>query len=199
MPARLERSLGAGPGLTAGIRLDFRRIAAAIRRMGREDLSGAARTALDLSLDEMVRDVRVAKMSGRPAPVSSRGPIPRGGQYLGVRTGAGRASMRKNIRQEGPDRIIGEFGSDAAAPGVKAAPADYIPVHEQGFRGTVHVPAHMRRTPGGRRVPVRPHERFMDLPARRFIRAALLEGRPKLQRNTLVVLEALFGRLGAPS
>lgn len=189
MGSRLERQIGAGPGLTAQVNIDVSRIAKSIEKMG-GDLPAAVKIAAQITLEEIVADLQQNKLSGSPAPIS-RGEFPRGGHYLAVRTGRGRGSMRYQIEEQ-PGKITGSFGSAAGLPG---SPDRYMKPHEEGFSGNVRIREHTRLTPSGRRAHVRPHYRFVDIPARRYIRAALLEGKPKLHRNVIGVLEALFGRI----
>jgi len=179
--------IGAGPGVTATVSLDVSRIAKKIEAMA-GDLPEAVRLSLRASLEKIVTRMKAEKLSGSPAPVKNA-EFPRAGQYLAVRTGRGRSSMKFNVSGD-ETRIVGEFGPTGT--GGKPDPGVYMTAHEQGFHGRVAVRAHERRG-----FAVRAHERLMDMPARRYLRAALLDARPEIHRDILVTLEALFGRAGA--
>ena len=159
MPSsRYTKHIGAGEGITATIRSDVSRIIDKIDAAG-GNLPEAVRVSVLGTLGRMVAEMRTRKLSGRPYPVSSKGPIPRGTQYLGVRTARGRSSIKYDARKE-QDRVIGEFGP---THGPVPDPGVYMRVHEEGFTGTVKVRPHTRRV-GGKTVPVRAHDRLMDLP-----------------------------------
>jgi hypothetical protein len=150
------------------------------------DLSGrkapqAMRVAMKAAVQSMLGDVVKNRMSG---------------QYLGVVTGGGRRSVQTSGSVAGTgERVQGVIGS----------PLKYIKAHEQGFQGSVQVPAHTRRLNltrviskgkrAGERVKrgekarlafsqkhgrksstiVRAHTRQMNIRARRFLRDTVLQ------------------------
>lgn len=63
----------------------------------------------------------------------------------------------------------------------------YARVHNEGFTGSVVVPAHDRRTKKGKTVQVKAHKRMMRIPQRQFLGAC-----PELERILKREAEALF-------
>ena len=168
------------------------------KRLGalRDYLPAVVQTALNVSLQEMQRDLLLNKMSG---------------QYLGVRTGAARRSITRELTAT-EERVVGVIGS----------PLIYVQAHEEGFTGFVNIPGHVRRLiepvlgRGGlltkkskkalkgayqrglsRFALVRPHKRLMVIRERRFIRASIWEGLPGLENRIQRAIALLLVR-GAP-
>lgn len=65
--------------------------------------------------------------------------------------------------------------------------APYAQVHNEGFTGSVVIPAHDRRTKKGNTVQVKAHKRMMRIPQRQFLGAC-----PELERILKREAEALF-------
>lgn len=63
----------------------------------------------------------------------------------------------------------------------------YARVHNEGFTGSVVVPAHNRRTKKGKTVQVKAHKRMMRIPRRQFLGAC-----HELERILKRKAEALF-------
>ena len=137
--------------------------AAQLRKTDQASLVETVRRSVSLSINAMIADVVRNKMSG---------------QYLGVITGTARRSITGGVRAT-PQSVTGEFGSGLI----------YVRAHELGFRGTVAVKAH-NRTSGTARV--RPHQRVMNMRARRFLRDSLEQGIPGLDKRLRVALQYLI-------
>jgi len=143
-----------GTGIEVRIQLPLlERLAA----LGKQELATAVETAVRLSVDEIVTNVQANKLTlGAP-------------RYLNVRTGMGRRSIVGRTMPLTGGKVVGMFGSHL----------DYMRAHELGFQGRVQVRGHSRRVGKGS-ATVRPHERMMNMRARRFLRDALQEGIPNL-------------------
>lgn len=94
------------------------------------------------------------------------------GQALKVRTGRLRRSINGQVTGQGTDTVDGVVGTNVA----------YARAHEYGFKGTVSVREHLRRTKAGNRVPVKGHSRKVDLPERSFLRSAQREMEPQIRQ-----------------
>lgn len=92
------------------------------------------------------------------------------GQALNVRSGRLRRSINYRTKE--------------TSTGVEATVGtnvEYARVHEFGFRGTVSVKDHMRKSKNGMRSMVRSHLRRVDLPERSFLRSTLREMRGEIE------------------
>ena len=87
------------------------------------------------------------------------------GQVLHVRTGTLRRSINMRVDEDG-SKIVGAVGTNVR----------YGAFWEFGFSGVETVRAHLRRVADGSRyVPVREHDRHVDVQARSFLRSALAD------------------------
>lgn len=157
-------------------------------------LSAAVGNAVRLSLLAMASDVQRNKMSG---------------QYLGVVTGTARRSITVTPVTIIGGTVSGAFGSHLT----------YVRAHEEGFRGWVNIPPHVRRlkvtrkTKSGARVTISEKQRlqyalqglktvthvgrsrrWMNIRARHFMRASLHEGVPAAQRRIARAITILLMR-----
>lgn len=94
------------------------------------------------------------------------------GQVLNVKTGRLRRSINTRMVESG-DVIAGRVGTNVA----------YAKAHEFGWRGTVTVREHLRKTKSGFSATVRAHSRQVILPERSFLRSALADMKPEIQRE----------------
>lgn len=85
------------------------------------------------------------------------------GQVLNVRSGRLYRSIEQVVEEQG-EKVVG----------IVSTAVKYAAVHEYGFKGTVNVREHMRRTKNGSHS-VRAHTARVDLPERSFLRSALRE------------------------
>lgn len=112
---------------------------------------------------------------GKPwKPVSSKYKPRRG--TLMVRSGALLNSIR--VAQVTPNKVVISAGNSKVT---------YAQAHNEGFTGSVVVPAHVRRTKKGKTVQVKAHKRMMRIPQRQFLGAC-----PELERILKREAEALF-------
>ena len=112
---------------------------------------------------------------GKPwKPVSSKYKPRRG--TLMVRSGALLNSIR--VAQVTPNKVVISAGNSKVT---------YAQAHNEGFTGSVVIPAHDRRTKKGNTVQVKAHKRMMRIPQRQFLGAC-----SELERILKREAEALF-------
>ena len=149
-----------------------------------DELSRKIRQVMEHALPEMVAEeaaeysrTRFSEKAfdGKPwKPVSPRYTPGRG--TLMVRSGALLNSIR--ISQVTPQKVVISAGNSKVP---------YAQAHNEGFAGSVVVPAHARRTKKGKTVQVKAHKRTMRIPRRQFLGAC-----PELERILKREAEALF-------
>lgn len=83
-----------------------------------------------------------------------------------------------HVSQVTPQKVVISAGNSKAP---------YAQVHNEGFTGSVVIPAHDRRTKKGNTVQVKAHKRMMRIPQRQFLGAC-----PELERILKREAEALF-------
>lgn len=83
-----------------------------------------------------------------------------------------------HVSQVTPQKVVISAGNSKAP---------YAQVHNEGFTGSVVIPAHDRRTKKGNTVQVKAHKRMMRIPQRQFLGAC-----PELERILKRKAEALF-------
>jgi len=199
--SNVEANLGASAGgfsqnrygVTMQMRMDLRPILRRLENI-RASVPAVAERVLRESVDVIVKDLFDVKMAGSGKIGADE--FPRGGAYLGVGSGRGRSSVVGRVERM-TNKIVGRVGVARGVedPGslAEADPSRYVTAHEQGFRGTVRVRAHIRVTERGL-AKVRAHVRMMDIPARRFIRAAVLDERLKLHQKILAALDQMVAQ-----
>lgn len=171
-----------------------------------EHIPKAVRSGVERWLLDAVRFVTKAKLRFS----KDRPPVPTG---LRWQTGTAVRSVRWDL-EHSASRVVGRFGS----------PLGYVRAHEEGFRGTVQVPAHTRRVAPlernargkvtaasakrykqakakGRKttVQVRAHSRRVNMHARRFFYATLKAIGPKLPIYARKSLDVLARHARVPS
>lgn len=122
-----------------------------------EILQGTAQIVAETSVEYFQNTFRTKKFDGNPW-VPPR--VPKRSGSLLVQSGALLNSIRPVLVS--PERIVIAAGNEKV---------DYAQVHNEGFTGTVTVPAHIRHTRRGDQV-VRQHTRRVNIPQRQFIGAA---------------------------
>ncbi len=149
-----------------------------------DELSRKIKRMMENELPEMVAEeaaeysrTRFSEKAfdGKPwKPVSSKYKPRRG--TLMVRSGALLNSIR--VSQVTPQKVVISAGNSKVP---------YAQAHNEGFTGSVVVPAHARRTKKGKTVQVKAHKRIMRIPQRQFLGAC-----PELERILKREAEALF-------
>lgn len=112
---------------------------------------------------------------GKPWKPASPKYKPRRGTLM-VRSGALLNSI--HVAQVTPQKVVISAGNSKAP---------YAQVHNEGFMGSVVVPAHARRTKKGKTVQVKAHKRMTSISRRQFLGAC-----PELERILKREAEALF-------
>lgn len=126
------------------------------------------------------------------------------GQVLKVKSGRLRRSINERVVREGQG-VYGYVGTNV----------DYGRVHEYGFKGAVSVKEHLRRSKsqmrkamykkngevkfskkgkGNGEILVRAHTRNVNLPERSFLRSALRELQPEIERSMRNAVQAAAKR-----
>lgn len=122
-----------------------------------EILQGTAQIVAETSVEYFQNTFRTKKFDGNPwAPPR----VPKRSGSLLVQSGALLNSIRPVLVS--PERIVIAAGNEKV---------DYARVHNEGFKGSVTVPAHIRHTRRGDQT-VRQHTRNANIPQRQFIGAA---------------------------
>lgn len=119
-----------------------------------EILQGTAQIVSETSVEYFQNTFRTKKFDGNPwAPPR----VPKRSGSLLVQSGALLNSIRPVLVS--PERIVIAAGNEKV---------DYAQVHNEGFKGSVTVPAHIRHTRRGDQT-VRQHTRNVNIPQRQFI------------------------------
>lgn len=114
------------------------------------------------------------------------------GQVLKVKTGRLRRSINQRVEREGSG-VYGYVGTNV----------DYGRVHEYGFKGgVVSVRAHLRKVtqafgktlPTTKQSQVGAHTRNVKLPEKSFLRSALRELQPEIERSMRNAVQAAAKR-----
>lgn len=124
------------------------------RRRG--DVHGALKRGIGRAVLTLLRYVKASKLSD---------------QVLRVRTGRLRRSITERVEESG-SRVSGIVGTNV----------EYARVHEYGFKGTVSVREHLRKTKAGS-TTVRAHTRKVSLPERSFLRSSLRDLQPQIREE----------------
>lgn len=141
-----------------------------------EILQGTAQIVAETSVEYFQNTFRTKKFDGNPwAPPR----VPKRSGSLLVQSGALLNSIRPVLVS--PERIVIAAGNEKV---------DYAQVHNEGFTGTVTVPAHIRHTRRGDQV-VRQHTRRVNIPQRQFIGAAR-ELETELQKRIETYVESVL-------
>lgn len=141
-----------------------------------EIMQGTAGIVAETSVEYFQDTFRNKKFDGNPwAP--SRAPKQSGS--LLVQSGALLNSIRPVLVS--PERIVIAAGNEKV---------DYARVHNEGFRGSVTVPAHIRYTRHGDQT-VRQHTRRVNIPRRQFIGDAR-ELETELQKRIEAYVESVL-------
>lgn len=149
-----------------------------------DELSRKIKRMMENELPEMVAEeaaeysrTRFSEKAfdGKPwKPVSPKYKPRRG--TLMVRSGALLNSIL--VAQVTPQKVVISAGNSKVP---------YAQVHNEGFTGSVVIPAHARRTKKGNTVQVKAHKRMMRIPQRQFLGAC-----PELEHILKREAEALF-------
>lgn len=119
-----------------------------------EIMQGTAQIVAETSVEYFQNTFRTKKFDGNPwAPPR----VPKRSGSLLVQSGALLNSIRPVLVS--PERIVIAAGNEKV---------DYARVHNEGFKGSVTVPAHIRHTRRGDQT-VRQHTRNVNIPQRQFI------------------------------
>lgn len=106
------------------------------------------------------------------------------GQVLNVRTGRLRRSINAKPVTETATGVETLVGTNV----------EYGRIHEFGFKGTVNVKEHLRKTKNGFKASVRAHGRQVNVPERSFLRSSLDDMRGQIdQRIAAVIGKAIAG------
>lgn len=128
--------------------------------VGGDKVREAIRKEINLLGLEILRGVKANRLTG---------------QSLNVRTGRLKRSINFKLTEAG-EAIQGRVGTNVV----------YGRVWEKGFKGTVNVKAHQRRTKQGS-APVSAHTRNVNLKARPFLLPELEMRREKIKTNLMRV------------
>jgi len=93
-------------------------------------------------------------------------------------TGNYRRNINSSVSEMG-NIIVGTLHGNVA----------YAAVHEYGFKGTVSVPAHNRRTKKSGSVNVRAHTRRVNIPQRPLLTPAISEN---IKRGSVIIRDAIL-------
>lgn len=119
-----------------------------------EIMRGTAEIVVETSVEYFQNTFQTKKFDGNPwAPPR----VPKRSGSLLVQSGALLNSIRPVLVS--PERIVIAAGNEKV---------DYARVHNEGFKGSVTVPAHIRHTRRGDQT-VRQHTRNVNIPQRQFI------------------------------
>lgn len=119
-----------------------------------EILQGTAQIVAETSVEYFQNTFRTKKFDGNPwAPPR----VPKRSGSLLVQSGALLNSIRPVLVSS--ERIVIAAGNEKV---------DYAQIHNEGFKGSVTVPAHIRHTQRGDHT-VRQHTRRVNIPQRQFV------------------------------
>lgn len=141
-----------------------------------EIMQGTAQIVAETSVEYFQDTFRHKAFDGNPwAPPR----VPKRSGSLLVQSGALLNSIRPVLVS--PERIVIAAGNEKV---------DYARVHNEGFTGTVTVPAHIRHTRRGDQT-VRQHTRSVNIPQRQFIGGAR-ELETELQKRIEAYVESVL-------
>ena len=141
-----------------------------------EIMQGTAQIVAETSVEYFQNTFRTKKFDGNPwAPPR----VPKRSGSLLVQSGALLNSIRPVLVS--PERIVIAAGNEKV---------DYAQVHNEGFNGSVIVPAHIRHTRRGDQA-VRQHTRRVNIPQRQFIGDAR-ELETELQKRIEAYVESVL-------
>lgn len=141
-----------------------------------EIMQGTAQIVAETSVEYFQNTFRTKKFDGNPwAPPR----VPKRSGSLLVQSGALLNSIRPVLVS--PERIVIAAGNEKV---------DYARVHNEGFKGSVTVPAHIRHTRRGDQT-VRQHSRNVNIPQRQFIGNAR-ELETELQKRIEAYVESVL-------
>lgn len=139
-------------------------------------MQGTAQIVAETSVEYFQDTFRHKAFDGNPwAPPR----VPKRSGSLLVQSGALLNSIRPVLVS--PERIVIAAGNEKV---------DYAQVHNEGFKGSVTVPAHIRHTRRGDQT-VRQHSRNVNIPQRQFIGAAR-ELETELQKRIEAYVESVL-------
>lgn len=141
-----------------------------------EIMQGTAQIVAETSVEYFQDTFRHKAFDGNPwAPPR----VPKRSGSLLVQSGALLNSIRPVLVS--PERIVIAAGNEKV---------DYAQVHNEGFKGSVTVPAHIRHTRRGDQT-VRQHTRSVNIPQRQFIGGAR-ELETELQKRIEAYVESVL-------
>lgn len=141
-----------------------------------EIMQGTAQIVAETSVEYFQNTFRTKKFDGNPwAPPR----VPKRSGSLLVQSGALLNSIRPVLVS--PERIVIAAGNEKV---------DYAQIHNEGFKGSVTVPAHIRHTRRGDQT-VRQHTRSVNIPQRQFIGNAR-ELETELQKRIEAYVESVL-------
>lgn len=141
-----------------------------------EIMQGTAQIVAETSVEYFQDTFRHKAFDGNPwAPPR----VPKRSGSLLVQSGALLNSIRPVLVS--PERIVIAAGNEKV---------DYAQVHNEGFKGSVTVPAHIRHTRRGDQA-VRQHTRSVNIPRRQFIGGAR-ELETELQKRIEAYVESVL-------
>ena len=141
-----------------------------------EILQGTAEIVAETSVEYFQNTFRDKKFDGNPwAPPR----VPKRSGSLLVQSGSLLNSIRPVLVS--PERIVIAAGNEKV---------DYAQVHNEGFKGSVTIPAHIRHTRRGNHT-VRQHTRRVNIPKRQFIGDAR-ELETELQKRIEAYVESVL-------
>ena len=141
-----------------------------------EIMQGTAQIVAETSVEYFQNTFRTKKFDGNPwAPPR----VPKRSGSLLVQSGALLNSIRPVLVS--PERIVIAAGNEKV---------DYAQIHNEGFKGSVTVPAHIRHTRRGDQT-VRQHTRSVNIPRRQFIGNAR-ELETELQKRIEAYVESVL-------
>lgn len=141
-----------------------------------EIMQGTAQIVAETSVEYFQNTFRTKKFDGNPwAPPR----VPKRSVSLLVQSGALLNSIRPVLVS--PERIVIAAGNEKV---------DYAQIHNEGFKGSVTVPAHIRHTRRGDQT-VRQHTRSVNIPQRQFIGNAR-ELETELQKRIEAYVESVL-------
>lgn len=141
-----------------------------------EIMQGTAQIVAETSVEYFQNTFRHKAFDGNPwAPPR----VPKRSGSLLVQSGALLNSIRPVLVS--PERIVIAAGNEKV---------DYAQIHNEGFKGSVTVPAHIRHTRRGDQT-VRQHTRSVNIPQRQFIGNAR-ELETELQKRIEAYVESVL-------
>lgn len=125
-----------------------------LKGLPEEIISGAAEIVAETATEEFKQSFKRKSFDGNPWKEAKN---PRANGSLLIDSGALVNSVRPAVVS--PERVVISAGNEKVA---------YAQVHNEGFNGTVNIPAHKRSTKRGDQQ-VKAHTRKVSLPQRQFM------------------------------